>query len=115
MTVFWSIAAVMIMIALLFILPALFRSGRPGAAGIDRDTLNVEVIRSQLAELESDLQLGRLSQDQYAAARRDLEQELLSDLAGSSSSGKTRGGQWAALILIGGILSRFRREDGNGR
>ena len=103
MTVFWSLAAVMIMIALLFVLPALFRSARPGAAGIDGDTLNVEVIRSQLAELEADLQLGRLSQDQYAAARRDLEQELLSDLTGSSASGKPRGGQWAALILIAGI------------
>jgi len=106
MTVFWSLAAVMILIALLFILPALFRSGKPGASGIDRDTLNIEVIRSQLADLETDLQLGRLSQDQYAAARSDLEQELLSDLAGSSSGGgnnKPRSGQWAALILIIGI------------
>jgi cytochrome c-type biogenesis protein CcmH len=104
MTEFWSLAAVMIMIALLFILPALFRAGKPGAAGIDRDTLNIEVIRSQIAELEADLQTGRLSEDQYAAARRDLEQELLNDLAGSGSgSGKTRNGQWAAIILIVGI------------
>jgi len=105
MTVFWSLAAVMIMIALLFILPALFRRSKSGARSIDRNTLNVEVIRSQLAELDTDLQIGRLSQDQYAAARRDLEQELLSDLAGSNAggSGKTRSGQWAALVLIIGI------------
>ena len=104
MTVFWSLAAVMVMIALLFILPALFRTGKPGAAGIDRDTLNVEVIRSQIAELETDLQSGRLSENQFAAARKDLEQELLHDLAGSGSgSGKTRSGQWAAIILIAGI------------
>jgi cytochrome c-type biogenesis protein CcmH len=104
MTVFWSLAAVMVMIALLFILPALFRTGKPGAAGIDRDTLNVEVIRSQIDELEADLQNGRLSEDQFAAARRDLEQGLLHDLAGSGSgSGKTRSGQWAAIILIAGI------------
>jgi cytochrome c-type biogenesis protein CcmH len=106
MTVFWSLAAVMILIALLFILPALFRTGKPGASGIDHDALNVGVIRSQLAELEADLQTGRLSEDQYAAARTDLEQELLNDLAGSDStgsSGKTRGGQWAAVILVAGI------------
>jgi cytochrome c-type biogenesis protein CcmH len=105
MTVFWSLAAVMVMIALLFILPALFRSGKPAAATIDRDTLNVKVIRSQLAELEADLQTGRLSEDQYAAARLDLEKELLNDLAGSDAggSGKTRSGQWAAVILIAGI------------
>ncbi|HYQ71185.1 MAG TPA: c-type cytochrome biogenesis protein CcmI, partial [Gammaproteobacteria bacterium] len=105
MTVFWSLAAVMIMIALLFILPAMFRSARPEATGIDRDTLNVGVIRSQLTELDADLQSGRLSQDQYASARRDLEQELLNDLAGGEPgrSKKTRGGQWAALILVVGI------------
>ena len=105
MTLFWSLAAVMIMIALLFILPALFRTGKPGAAGIDRDTLNIEVIRSQISELDADLQTGRLSKDQYAAARRDLEQELLNDLTGNDSgnSGKTRSGQWAAVILIIGI------------
>jgi cytochrome c-type biogenesis protein CcmH len=106
MTMFWSLAAVMILIALLFILPALFRTAKPGASGIDHDALNVGVIRSQLAELEADLQTGRLSEDQYAAARTDLEQELLNDLAGSDStgsSGKTRGGQWAAVILVAGI------------
>jgi len=106
MTMFWSLAAVMILIALLFILPALFRTAKPGASGIDHDALNVGVIRSQLAELEADLQTGRLSEDQYAAARTDLEQELLNDLAGSDStgsSGKTRGGQWAAFILVAGI------------
>jgi cytochrome c-type biogenesis protein CcmH len=104
MTMFWSLAAVMILIALLFILPALFRTGKAGASGIDHDTLNVGVIRSQLAELEADLQTGRLSEDQYAAARSDLEQELLNDLAGSDSgSGKTRSGQWAAIILVVGI------------
>jgi cytochrome c-type biogenesis protein CcmH len=106
MTVFWSIAAVMVLIALLFILPALFRSNKSGISGIDHDTLNVGVIRSQLAELEADLQTGRLSEDQYAAARRDLEQELLNDLTGSGAtggSGKTRGGQWAAIILVVGI------------
>jgi cytochrome c-type biogenesis protein CcmH len=104
MTMFWSLAAVMILIALLFILPALFRTGKAGASGIDHDTLNVGVIRSQLAELEADLQTGRLSEDQYAAARSDLEQELLNDLDGSDSgSGKTRSGQWAAIILVVGI------------
>jgi cytochrome c-type biogenesis protein CcmH len=104
MTMFWSLAAVMILIALLFILPALFRTGKTAASGIDHDTLNVGVIRSQLAELEADLQTGRLSEDQYAAARSDLEQELLNDLAGSDRrSGKTRSGQWAAIILVVGI------------
>jgi cytochrome c-type biogenesis protein CcmH len=95
----------MVMIALLFTLPALFRGPRGGTAGIDRNTLNIEVIRSQLAELEADLQSGRLSRDQYAAARSDLEQELLSDLDGPAGTGaaRTRGGQWAAIILIAGI------------
>jgi len=106
MTVFWSLAAVMVMIALLFILPALFRKVSSDAAGIDHDALNVEVIRSQLAELDADLQTGRLSEDQHADARRDLEQELLSDLDKDSTAvkkGKIRGGQWVAILLVAGI------------
>ncbi|MGD2137871.1 MAG: c-type cytochrome biogenesis protein CcmI [Gammaproteobacteria bacterium] len=106
MTVFWSLAAVLIMIALLFVLPALFRGARSGQSGTDPDALNTEIIRQQLADLETDLQTGRLSSDQYATARSDLERELLEDLSGGGQ-GKAfrpaRSGRWAALVLIAAI------------
>jgi cytochrome c-type biogenesis protein CcmH len=56
MTVFWSLAAVMMVVALLFILPPLLRQRT--ASSVSRDELNTKVIREQLAELDTDLAIG---------------------------------------------------------
>ncbi len=99
MTVFWSLAAVMMMVALLFILPPLLRKRELSA--VSRDELNIEVIRQQLAELDTDLEVGKLDKAQYGAARADLEQELLYDLARTDpASRKARSGRWATLLII---------------
>ena len=98
MTVFWSLAAVMSLLALLFVVTPLLRN-RPMRT-VDRDTLNAEVARARLAELDMDLESGRLEQAQYDAARADLERELLYDLAGERDTGKpVRSGSWAALLI----------------
>ena len=47
MTVFWSLAAIMVMAALLFIVPPLLRNRERSA--VSRDELNTEVIKAQLA------------------------------------------------------------------
>jgi len=58
------------------------------------------VARARLAELDMDLEAGRLEQAQYDAAREDLERELLHDLAGGSDAGKpAHNGSWAALLV----------------
>ena len=98
MTVFWSLAAVMVMVALLFVLPPLLRKRELSA--VSRDQLNIEVIRSQIADLEADLDAGKLDQAQYGAARLDLEQELLYDLASTGPAQRERSGRWAALLII---------------
>ena len=99
MTVFWSLAAVMVMVALLFVLPPLLRNRERSA--VSRDDLNTEVIKSQLAELDTDLHAGKLDQDQYAAARTDLEQELLFDLATPDHAQRQpRSGRWAILLIV---------------
>jgi cytochrome c-type biogenesis protein CcmH len=99
MTVFWSLAAVMVMVALLFLLPPLLRNRERLA--VSRDDLNTEVIKSQLAELDTDLHVGKLDQSQYAAARTDLEQELLYDLASTGHAQREpRSGRWATLLIV---------------
>jgi cytochrome c-type biogenesis protein CcmH len=104
MTVFWGLATVMIIIALLFTVPWLLRAGRtPKNARPDPDAVNTEIIKAQLAELDADLKMGRLDENQYAAARHDLERELLDDLAPSGAPATTkpaRGGQWAVVLLV---------------
>jgi len=99
MTVFWSLAAVMVMVALLFILPPLLRMREHSA--VAGDELNTEVIRQQLAEQDTDLAAGKLDKAQYGAARADLEQELLYDLATNGTSPRAaRSGRWATLLII---------------
>jgi cytochrome c-type biogenesis protein CcmH len=101
MTVFWSLAAGMMVLALLFTVPPLLRSQK--RLEVSEDDLNTAVIKAQLAELDADLEAGKLDRAQYAAARKDLERELLYDLAGSddtAASASPRSGRWAALVLL---------------
>jgi cytochrome c-type biogenesis protein CcmH len=108
MSVFWGIAVVMTIAALLFTVPWLLRAGRVTKARPDPDALNVQVVKTQLAELETDLKMGRLDADQYAAARHDLERELLEDLSPVDPAAKNRparSGQWAVLLLVIAIPS----------
>jgi cytochrome c-type biogenesis protein CcmH len=102
MTLFWGLAGIMLMVALLFTLPWILRPGRQ--LDSDLDAVNTEVIKAQLAELEADLNNGRLDQAQYDSAREDLERELLADLsdnaAGAGASVKVRSGRWAVLVLM---------------
>ncbi len=51
MTVFWSLATVMVMVALLFVLPPLLRKRELSA--MSPDELNIQVIRSQIADLDA--------------------------------------------------------------
>ena len=101
MTVFWSLAAVMLMVALLFVLPPLMRKRTVSA--VTRDDLNTKVIQEQFAELDADMAVGKLDKAQYDAARKDIERELLYDLA-SADSAQTptpeRSGRWLVLLLI---------------
>ena len=104
MTVFWSLAAVMVMVALLFVLPPLLRQRT--ASAVTQDDLNTKVIKEQLAELEADLMAGKLDKAQFDAARQDLERELLYDLASNGdvqTASPERGGRWLTLLLIPAI------------
>jgi cytochrome c-type biogenesis protein CcmH len=100
MSMFWWLAGVLMLAALLFVLPPLFR--RPRTAAIRRDQLNVQVIRDQLDELRADLASGRLDETAYAAARRDLERALLEDVdsAAAPAQPAVRSGRWLSVLLL---------------
>ena len=89
MILFWVICAIFIAIALAFILPtALQRDEKSRRAVADeRKQANVAVYRDQLAELETDLQNGIVSQEQYAQDRDEIERRLLEDTAAATTTG----------------------------
>ncbi|MEN8167968.1 MAG: c-type cytochrome biogenesis protein CcmI [Pseudomonadota bacterium] len=100
MIMFWSIAAAMMALAIAFVLLPLFR--RSKASTIDRDELNIELIKQQLAELETDLDDGKLDASEYASARKDLEKELLYDVSDNGVHGRNneKSGRWAGILLV---------------
>jgi cytochrome c-type biogenesis protein CcmH len=100
MLLFWILAAAMVGLALVFVLPPLL-TRRDATDPIDQDSMNVAVVRQQLAELKADLGNGKLSPEDYEAARTDLEKELLNDVDESAvrNSGTRTRGQWAALLV----------------
>lgn len=99
MTIFWILAAGLLGLALLFVVPPLL-TRRSRGDEVAQDDLNLALFRQQLAELDGDLTAGRLDQGQYDSARRDLERELLYDIDPESSSRSARtGGHWVAAML----------------
>ncbi|MFZ2301083.1 MAG: c-type cytochrome biogenesis protein CcmI [Gallionella sp.] len=93
MTLFWITCAVLLIVALPFVVLPLWRSVGGDKAGaekeIQRDAANLEILRDQLAELEADLREGMLTQDAYEQGKRELQARLLEEARGS--------GQTAAL------------------
>ena len=81
MILFWVICALLIVIALAFLLPPALQ--RPAESDIvsddERKQANIAVYRDQLSELETDLRNGLIGQDQYAEDRDELERRLLED------------------------------------
>lgn len=83
MTLFWILAALLIAVALAFVLPPLLRRGaKAGKAGPANSALNVAVYRDQQRELEADRSAGVITDEQYERARIELERRLLADVAG---------------------------------
>ncbi len=80
MLLFWILASLIILAALLLVVPTLMRAGTPG-----RDApgdANVALYRERLAELDRERDGGEIDAERYAALRRDLERGLLADVAG---------------------------------
>ena len=100
MSTFWILVALMTIFALLFVIPPLLRKREQQL--VDRNQLNTEVIKDQLAELRTDLENGKLDKEAYEAASRDLKRELLDDLDQDTMAGdvSTRSGRWAAALLL---------------
>jgi cytochrome c-type biogenesis protein CcmH len=77
-TLFWVAAVVCVVIALVFVLPALMRA-RAGAGKAARRDVNIAVYRDQMKEMETDRANGMLSEEQYQTAKLELEARLADD------------------------------------
>jgi cytochrome c-type biogenesis protein CcmH len=84
MVIFWFICVVMVLMALWFVLPALWQTADPKPD--DARVANLLVYQDQLRELAADLKSGLLSETQYEQDKEELERRLLEDVG----DGKTK-------------------------
>ncbi len=112
MMMFWILAALLTLLALAFVLPALLASKKSAAApdaGAARQA-NLSVLRDQLAQLDKDFATGSLNAEQLALARGDIERRALEEesapeprIAKSTSKGTAISVGLAVPLLAIGI------------
>ncbi|WP_026600990.1 c-type cytochrome biogenesis protein CcmI [Methylomonas sp. 11b] len=99
---FWLIIAVLVALALLVLLPPLFKLTPLRTA--DGEQRNTSIARQQLAELKLQLQNGVLSQDQYDGQYRELQLTLLDDLEGPAVvAANPKTGRWVVPLIALGL------------
>jgi cytochrome c-type biogenesis protein CcmH len=84
MILFWVICALLVVIALAFILPPILE----GTAKQNEETgaaANIEVYRDQISELEADMRNGIVAPEQFEQERDELERRLLEDVSASKT------------------------------
>ena len=96
MILFWSILIFMILVALVILIVPVLRT-RP-ETGPDRNAINIELYRTQVARLEEELNEGLLDPKAYEAARQEIDRNLLDDTADSETVARTRSGRIPAII-----------------
>lgn len=96
MTVFLIGAGLMMAAALAFLLPPLLRKEQ-AVDHVQRDQLNLAVLRDQLRELEADREAGLIEQAAYESARHELERRVAEEVLPQQAAPAIDGGKrWAA-------------------
>ena len=107
MTVFWIVAVILVMAALLFVLPPLLRQSNDDSQTGRRAALNVSIYQDQLAETQRDLDNDVLSQDQYEQSRSEIEKRVLEDVGDdydAEAVARTSNAAKISAIVIGVLL-----------
>lgn len=101
MMTFGILAAILVVLALLFVVPPLFRRAHPAVVEAGPD---LAIYRDQLADLERDLQSGALTADRYGQARMELERRLAEELqARPAAASAPPGGKGVAVAVVAGV------------
>ena len=86
MMAFSLVAALLVALALCFILPTLLRKEADLNRHALRDEVNLTVLRDQLRELDADLAAGTIDATAYRSARLELERRVAEDVQPSAAS-----------------------------
>lgn len=89
MVIFWFICAMMVLMALWFVLPALWQTAADAKTD-DARAANLLVYQDQLREMAADLKSGLLSEAQYEQDKEELERRLLEDVGDTKTKSPSK-------------------------
>jgi cytochrome c-type biogenesis protein CcmH len=79
MTIFWIICALLIVVALLFVVLPLWRRSASSNTVL-RNAANLEIFRDQITEMDNDLKNGLLTPELYEQGKNELQARLLDEV-----------------------------------
>ncbi|OGS92077.1 MAG: c-type cytochrome biogenesis protein CcmI [Gallionellales bacterium GWA2_59_43] len=103
MTLFWIVCAVLLVIALLFLVLPLWRASANNN-DVLRDAANLEILRDQAAEMEKDLQNGLLTQEAFEQGKRELQARLLDEVKTTGQTEKLAHNPARKLAVVLALL-----------
>jgi len=109
-TAFLTIAVLMTAVALAFIVPTLLGKQKTSDSPIQRDQVNLAVLRDQLRELDRDLASDTIDTNAYDSARRELELRVAEDVKPNlpvhqpTSSGSAQAIAVGVAVMIGAAV-----------
>jgi len=111
MTVFWIVAATLLVLALLFVLPGLVRgpsatAATPAASAPDASRANLSILREQIAQIDAELASGQITEEQHRRARGEIERRVL-DEESVIEAPKTAGSARGTAIVLGALIPLF--------
>ncbi|MDP1646243.1 MAG: c-type cytochrome biogenesis protein CcmI, partial [Thiobacillus sp.] len=103
MTLVWRVCAVLLVIALLFVVLPLWRA-TSNNNDVLRDAANLEILRDQAAEMDKDLHNGLLTQEAYEQGKLELQARLLEEVKSTEPSVKKPRNPAKALAIVLAVL-----------
>lgn len=103
MTLFWIVCAVLLIVALLFVVLPLWRASANNN-DVLRDAANLEILRDQSAELETDLRNGLLTQEAFEQGKRELQARLLEEVKTTEPSARLTHNPAKVLAIVLAVL-----------
>ncbi len=121
MIIFWLVSAILIAIALAFVLPPLLQGAGSKADPSGEKEANIAVYRDQISELEADLANGIVSREQFDQDRDEIERRLLEDVTSSRAvsskplkpAKESRGAVYAVALGLPILAVGFYLRIGN--
>lgn len=104
MIAFPIVAALMLALALSFVLPTLLRKQLGTTEHVQRDALNLDVLRDQLRELDADRSSGVIDEAGYASSRQELERRVAEDVRPAARAAATIAGKPWFVIALGVLI-----------